>query len=74
MFRECRLTAESQGVSSCQQYFYGVMLYLFQENGMTPAEVDHLIISKQNSPVTVRVMKTNEELMIARQSRDRLTG
>jgi acetate kinase len=41
---------------------------------MTPAGVDHLIISKQDSRVIVRVMKTNEELMIARQTRDRLTG
>jgi acetate kinase len=32
------------------------------------------IISKQHSPVTVRVMKTNEELMIARHTRDLLTG
>jgi acetate kinase len=32
------------------------------------------IISKQDSPVTVRVMKTNEELMIARHTRDLLTG
>ncbi len=28
------------------------------------------VISKQNSPVTVRVMKTNEELMIARHTRN----
>ena len=28
------------------------------------------VISRQDSPVTVRVMKTNEELMIARHSRD----
>ena len=32
------------------------------------------IISKKASPVTVRVMKTNEELMIARHTRDLLTG
>ena len=32
------------------------------------------IISRQDSPVTVRVMKTNEELMIARHTRDLLTG
>jgi len=32
------------------------------------------IISKQDSSVTVRVMKTNEELMIARHTRDLLTG
>jgi acetate kinase len=32
------------------------------------------IISKQDSPVTVRVMKTNEELMIARHTRNLLTG
>lgn len=32
------------------------------------------IISKKGSPVTVRVMKTNEELMIARHTRDLLTG
>ena len=30
------------------------------------------IISKQDSRVTVRVMKTNEELMIARHTRDLL--
>lgn len=30
--------------------------------------------SKKNSPVTVRVMKTNEELMIARHTRGLLTG
>jgi acetate kinase len=39
---------------------------LNQENGP--------IISKQDSPVTVRVMKTNEELMIARHTRNLLTG
>ena len=32
------------------------------------------IIAKQESPVTVRVMKTKDGLMIARQTRDRLTG
>jgi acetate kinase len=32
------------------------------------------IISKQDSPVTVRIMKTNEELMIARHTRNLLTG
>ncbi|MFZ0051706.1 MAG: acetate/propionate family kinase [Desulfobaccales bacterium] len=32
------------------------------------------IISKKGSPVTVRVMKTNEELMIARHTRGLLTG
>ena len=32
------------------------------------------IISKQDSRVTVRVMQTNEELMIARHTRDLLTG
>ena len=37
-----------------------------QENGP--------IISKQDSRVTVRVMKTNEELMIASHTRDLLTG
>ncbi len=28
------------------------------------------VISRKDSPVTVRVMKTNEELMIARHTRD----
>jgi acetate kinase len=32
------------------------------------------IISKPDSPVTVRVMQTNEELMIARHTRDLLPG
>jgi acetate kinase len=32
------------------------------------------IISKKGNPVTVRVMKTNEELIIARHTRDLLTG
>ncbi len=32
------------------------------------------IISKQDSPVTVRVMKTNEELMLARHTRNLLPG
>lgn len=32
------------------------------------------IISKQDSQVTVRVMKTNEELMLARHTQDLLTG
>jgi acetate kinase len=32
------------------------------------------IISKKASPVSVRVMQTNEELMIARHTRDLLTG
>jgi acetate kinase len=31
------------------------------------------VISRQNSPVTVRVMQTNEELMIARHTRDLVT-
>jgi len=33
-------------------------------------DVNAPIISYENSPVTVRVMKTNEELMIARDTRD----
>ena len=33
-------------------------------------EGNSAVISRKDSPVTVRVMKTNEELMIARHTRD----
>jgi acetate kinase len=48
--------------------FLGIHLDLDLNNENAP------IISKKGSPVTVRVMKTNEELMIARHTRDLLTG
>jgi len=44
--------------------FLGIHLDLDLNNENAP------IISKKDSPVTVRVMKTNEELMIARHTRD----
>lgn len=44
--------------------FLGIHLDLDLNNQNAP------IISKQDSPVTVRVMKTNEELMIARHTRN----
>jgi acetate kinase len=44
--------------------FLGIHLDLDLNNENAP------IISKKGSPVTVRVMKTNEELMIARHTRD----
>ena len=37
-------------------------------------EINSSVISRKESPVTIRVMKTNEELMIASHPRDRLTG
>jgi acetate kinase len=37
-------------------------------------ETNSAVISRQNSPVTVRVLKTNEELMIARHTRDILSA
>jgi acetate kinase len=46
--------------------FLGIHLDLDLNNENAP------IISKKGSPVTVRVMKTNEELMIARHTRDLL--
>jgi acetate kinase len=48
--------------------FLGIHLDLDLNNENAP------IISKKGSPVTVRVMKTNEELMIARHTRGLLTG
>jgi acetate kinase len=37
-------------------------------------ETNSAVISRQDSPVTVRVLKTNEELMIARHTRDILSA
>ncbi len=48
--------------------FLGIHLDLDLNNENAP------IISQKGSPVTVRVMKTNEELMIARHTRDLLPG
>lgn len=44
--------------------FLGIHL----DQGMN--EAHYAIISRHNSPVTIRVMKTDEELMIARHTRD----
>ncbi len=48
--------------------FLGIHLDLDLNNQNAP------IISKKGSPVTIRVMKTNEELMIARHTRDLIIG
>jgi acetate kinase len=48
--------------------FLGIRLDQGLNEGNAP------IISRPDSPVTVRVMKTNEELMIARQTRDLVIG
>jgi acetate kinase len=48
--------------------FLGILL----DQGLN--ETNSSVISGQDSPVTVRVMKTNEELMIARHTRDILVG
>jgi acetate kinase len=44
--------------------FLGIRLDRGLNEGHSP------VISREDSPVTVRVMKTNEELMIARHTRD----
>ena len=48
--------------------FLGIRL----DQGLNEAHAP--IISRQDSPVTVRVMKTNEELMIARQTRNLISA
>jgi acetate kinase len=47
--------------------FLGIRLDRGLNEGHSP------VISREDSPVTVRVMKTNEELMIARHTRDLIT-
>jgi acetate kinase len=48
--------------------FLGIHLDAHHNDASSP------VISRPDGPVTVRVMKTNEELMIARHSRDLICG